>query len=64
MLPTYVSSSAEKEKMNRHGYGGANGQARGAGAYPSASSKAGFSIRPDKYEKYARVAEEDHWMAC
>lgn len=55
MLPTYVSSSAQKEKMNRHGYGGANGQARSAAAYPAGSPKPGFSIRPDKYEKYGAL---------
>ncbi|KJY01307.1 mannan polymerase ii complex anp1 subunit like protein [Zymoseptoria brevis] len=51
MLPSYVSS-AQQEKMNRHGYGGSNGTPRGAGAYPMGSNKSGFSIRPDKYEKY------------
>lgn len=49
MLPSYQTSSAEKEKMmNRHGYGGSNGYA--AGAYPR-HANGGFSIRPDKYEK-------------
>ncbi|KXT12086.1 hypothetical protein AC579_1856 [Pseudocercospora musae] len=44
-----------QEKMNRLGYN-ANGHASrtsGGGAYPMGSlGKTGFSIRPDKYEKY------------
>ena len=58
MLPIYASS-AEQEKMNRHAYSG-------AGASPTSpktffgerrvatmgESGRGFSIRPDKYDKY------------
>lgn len=42
MLPSYASS-AQREKMNRHGYGG------GANGHYSGRT---FSIDPDKYEKY------------
>lgn len=46
MLPSYASS-AQREKMNRHGYGGgANGSYGGRT----------FSIDPDKYEKYVCLA--------
>lgn len=53
MLPLH---DAQHEKMNRHGYGGANGHA-GGGAYPLSptfveSRGRTFNIRPDKYEKY------------
>jgi len=52
MLPLHA---AESEKMNRHGYGGANGHA-GSGGYPLSptfveSRGRSFNIRPDKYEK-------------
>ncbi|GAB7362675.1 hypothetical protein MBLNU230_g2984t1 [Neophaeotheca triangularis] len=47
MLPTYVSS-AQQEKMNRHGYShGANGHRQAS--WGSASE---LGIRTDKYEKY------------
>jgi hypothetical protein len=64
MLPLYAS--AQQEKMNRHGYsgGGASpdtpsspkvffGERR---VHTMGESGRGFSIRPDKYEKY--VCEE------
>jgi len=58
MLPSHVSSTAYDETMNRHGYGGANGQAAGGGAYPlsptfleQTPTSRSFNIRPDKYEK-------------
>lgn len=56
MLPTHVYND---DKMNRHGYGGANGHAANGG-YPlsptfiehTPRSPRTFNIRPDKYEKY------------
>lgn len=42
MLPSYASS-AQREKMNRHGYG--------AGANGSFSGERNFSINPNKYDK-------------
>ncbi|EMC91627.1 glycosyltransferase family 62 protein [Baudoinia panamericana UAMH 10762] len=52
MLPLHA---AQQEKMNRHGYSGANGHAGSNGAYPMSptfveSRGRTFSIRPDKYQ--------------
>lgn len=59
MLPLYAS--AQQEKMNRHGYsGGAVSPDSpkvffGERRVPTmGESGRGFSIRPDKYEKYVK----------
>ena len=67
MLPLYASS-AEQEKMNRHGYSGGAvspnspespkvffGDRR---VHTGGESGRGFSIRPDKYEKYVMPIAE------
>jgi len=56
MLPSYASS-AQREKMNRHGYGGAGGGANGHAHYEGRT----FSIDPDKYEKYVCSRRGDTW---
>lgn len=59
MLPSYASS-AQREKMNRHGYGaGANG------SYSLGGGERSFSINPNKYDKYgttpyARMSKEEN----
>lgn len=67
MLPLYASSAqqekAELAKMNRHGYSGGAMSPLDSPASPKVffgerrvatmgESGRGFSIRPDKYEKY------------
>ncbi|CAK4033773.1 glycosyltransferase family 62 [Lecanosticta acicola] len=62
MLPSYVSSAYQEKKMNRHGYGGANGFARGQGAYPMGEAGRDFSIHADKYEKYQPRSSRNMWL--